>query len=70
MSIHGDLGDLLHDYGCVIRFKMSAGSTNPMRKECLDDASISAALTEASTDVSDTEDSLKEENDLIKQLFE
>ena len=49
---------------------MSAGFTNPMRKEYLEDASTSAALTEASTDVSDTEDSLEEENDLIKKLFE
>ena len=69
-SIHEDLGDLLHDDGCVSRFKMSVGSTNPMSKEYLDDASIGIALTEASTDVSDTEDSLKENNDLIKQLIE
>ena len=49
---------------------MSEGSTNPLSKEYLDGAPIGTAITEASTDVSDTEDSLKEENDLLKKLFE
>ena len=49
---------------------MSSGSTNPLSKEYLDDASIGTALTEALTDVSNTEDSLEVENDLRKQLFE
>ena len=49
---------------------MSVGSTNPLSKEYLDDASIGTATTEALTNVSDTEDSLKEENDLIDKLFE
>ena len=31
-SIHGNLGDLLHYYGCLSRFKMFIGSTNPLRK--------------------------------------
>jgi len=39
-----------------------------MSKEYLDDASIGAALTESSTDVSDSEEIL--ENNLMKQLFE
>ena len=67
-SIHGDLGDLLHEDGCLSRFKMSVGSTNTLSKEYLDDASIGTAITEALTDISDTEDSLEEENDLLKKL--
>ena len=69
-SIHGDLGDLLHEDGCLSRFKMSLGSTNPLRKEYLDDSSIGIAITEAFMDVSDTEDSLEEENHLLKKLYE
>ena len=69
-SIRGDIGDLLHDGGCLSRFKMSVGSTNPLGTEYLDDASIGTATTEASTDVSDTEDSLKIENSLLKKFFE
>jgi len=49
---------------------MSEGSTNPLSKEYLDGAPIGTAITEALTDVSNAEDSLKEENDLIKKLFE
>ena len=36
----------------------------------MDGAPIGTAITEAPTDASDAEDSLKEENDLIKKLFE
>ena len=60
----------MHDDGCESRFKISVGSTNTISKEFLDDAFIYVALTEASANVSDAEDSLAEENDLIKQLFE
>ena len=49
---------------------MSVGSTNLLSKEYLDDAPIGIATTEASTDVSDAENSLKEENDLLEKLFE
>ena len=49
---------------------MSEGSTNPLSNEYLDGAPIDTAITEAPTDASDTEDSLKEENDLLKKLFE
>ena len=66
---HGDLGDLLHGDGCLSRFKMSTCSTNPMGNECLDDASI-GALNEASTDVSDTDKSLEEKNNLLKKFYE
>ena len=48
---------------------MSTGSTNPSSKEHLDGSPIGTAITEAPTDASDAEDSLKEENDLIKKLF-
>ena len=69
-SIHGNLVDLLHEDGHLSRFKMSVCSTNPLGKVCLDNASISKATTETSTYFSDTEDSLKEENDLLEKLFE
>ena len=36
----------------------------------MDDASIGTAITEALTDVSDTEDSLEEENDILKKSYE
>ena len=49
---------------------MSVCSTSPLSKEYLDDASIGTAMTEALTDVSDTEDGLKKENDLLKKLYE
>ena len=68
-SIHGEIGDLLHEDGCLSRFKMSVGSTNPLSKEYLDDASIGTATTEASADVFDAEDSLKEKNDLLENFF-
>ena len=29
-SIHGDLGDLLYDDGCLSRLKISVGSANPL----------------------------------------
>ena len=41
-----------------------------MSKECVDDTSIGTALTESSIDVFNTEESLEEENNLMKQLFE
>ena len=68
-SIHGNLGDL-HDDGCLSRFKMPVGSTNPLRKDFLDETSIGTGTTEASTNVSDTEDSLEEENSMLNKLFE
>ena len=68
--IYWDLGNLLHDDGCLIQFKMSVGSTNPLSKEYLDDTSIGAAITEAPTDVSDTEKTLEEDNSLLKKLSE
>ena len=68
-SIHGDLGDLLHDNGRVSRFTMFIGSTNPLSKECPDDLLIGTAVTKDLTDVSDTEENLREENDLINTLF-
>ena len=65
-SIHGDLGDLLHRDGCISHFKMLIGSTNPSSKEYLDNTLIGAAITEAMTEDSDTDDMLKvESNDLI-----
>ena len=69
-SIHGDLGYLLHEDGCLSRFKFSVGSTNLLGKEYLDDASIGTAITEALADVSDTEDSLEEENDQLENFYE
>ena len=56
--VHGNLGDLLNDYGCSSRFKKYVGSTNPLSKEYVDVVSIGTATTEASTDVSDEENSL------------
>ena len=49
---------------------MSVGSTNPLSKEYLDYASIGTAITEVLTDVSDTEDSLEEANDLLDKSHE
>ena len=49
---------------------MSVGSNTPLSKEHLDYAYVGTATTEDSTDFSDTEDSLEEENDLLKKLFE
>ena len=51
MSIHGDIGGLLRNDGCVNQFKMTTCSTNPLSKDNLDDTSISAAATEALTDI-------------------
>ena len=39
-SFDGDHRDSLHNDGCTSRFKMSIDSTNPLRKEHLDDSSI------------------------------
>ena len=49
---------------------MFIGSINPLSKCHLDDVSIGTDITEASTDSSDTDDNLKEKNDLLKKLFE
>ena len=64
MSIHGDLGDLLHDDASLSQFKISIGSTNPLSKDYLDYACIGTAMTEASTNFSDADDSLEEKNNL------
>ena len=68
-SIDGDLGDLLHRDGHISRFKTLIGSTNFLKKECLDDASIGTAATEAMTDVSDANDRLKVKSDNLISTF-
>ena len=47
---------------------MYIGSTNLLSKKYLDNVSISLAITKALTNISDTEDSLEEENNLLKKL--
>ena len=49
---------------------MSIGSTNPLRKDSLDDALIGRAVAEDLTNVSDTVENLEVENDLTNELFE
>ena len=48
---------------------MFKGSTNPLRKNGLDDVTIGTAITKASTDIFDTVYSLKEENDILIKNF-
>ena len=59
ISVRGDLGDFLHNDGCVSYFKMSIGSTNTLIKEHLDDASIGTYMTEDLTNISDTKYNLE-----------
>ena len=47
---------------------MSVDSTNPLTKGHSDHAAIGKAMPEASTDVYDVEDSLKDENDELNNF--
>ena len=47
---------------------MSIASINPLIKEYLYSISIEIVITEDLTDISDTEDNLEVENDLINEL--
>ena len=68
-STQGDLGDLLHNDGCVSRLNMPIDSTNTLDNEFLDKTSIGTAVTEALIDISDDQDNLEVENNLINKLF-